>query len=105
MNRKERIEEKLKASFFPLHLEVQDESHRHSVPPGAESHFKVIVVSERFGEHKSVARHRLVNELLGAEFGSGLHALALHAWTPEEWFAKGGSAPASSPCMGGSQAG
>jgi len=104
MSRKERIEEKLHTGLSPLHLEVLDESHLHSVPEGAASHFKVIVVSERFGEHKLVGRHRLVNQLLGAEFGSGMHALALHAWTPEEWFAKGGIAPASPPCMGGSKA-
>ena len=48
MNRKETIEQKLREAFSPLHLEVADESHMHSVPEGAQSHFKVTVVSERF---------------------------------------------------------
>ena len=33
-------------AFAPLHLEVTNESHMHSVPAGSETHFKVIVVSE-----------------------------------------------------------
>lgn len=86
-----------------MHLEVIDESHMHSVPEGSESHFKVIVVSEQFGEHKLVGRHRLVNKLLTDELASGLHALALHTWTPEEWFEKGGVAPESPECLGGSK--
>ena len=32
----------------PLHLEVVNESHRHSVPDNAETHFKVVIVSENF---------------------------------------------------------
>jgi BolA protein len=105
MNRRERIEERLQSGLSPLHVEVTDESHMHSVPEGAESHFKVLVVSDRFSGAKLVSRHRMVNELLRDELGSGLHALALHTWTPEEWFDKGGAAPASPPCLGGSKAG
>lgn len=104
MNRSARIQDKVAAEFSPLHLEVIDESRMHNVPEGAESHFKLIVVSERFAEHKLVGRHRLLNRLLADEFDSGLHALALHTWTPEEWFEKGGAVPASPQCMGGSKA-
>jgi BolA protein len=103
MNRRERIQERLQDRLTPLHMEVVDESHMHSVPEGAESHFKVVVVSDRFSGSKLLARHRLVNDLLRDELASGLHALALHTWTPEEWFEKGGSAPESPPCLGGSK--
>jgi BolA protein len=105
MTRRQRIEKKLQSELAPLHLEVTDESHMHSVPEGAESHFKVLVVSDQFAQHKLVGRHRLVNRLLSDELSSGLHALALHTWTPEEWFEKGGAAPDSPECMGGSKAG
>jgi BolA protein len=44
-----------------------------------------------------------VNRELRKEFESGLHALALHTWTPDEWFEKGGNAPDSPQCMGGSK--
>jgi BolA protein len=104
MSREQRILEKLQASLQPMHVQVTDESHMHSVPEGSESHFKVVVVSERFTDQKLIGRHRLINQLLRDEFGSGLHALALHAWTPEEWFEKGGMVPASPECMGGSKA-
>jgi len=102
MSRRERIHAKLEAALSPMHLEVIDESHMHNVPEGAESHFKAIVVSEHFAQHKLLGRHRMVNRELSGEFETGLHAIALHTWTPEEWFEKGGTAPASPPCLGGS---
>ena len=102
MSRKQRIEAKLQSELSPLHLEVTDESHMHNVPEGAESHFKVVAVSERFADQKQVGRHRIVNRELSGEFENGLHALALHTWTPEEWFEKGGATPDSPRCMGGS---
>ena len=105
MSRKTRIEETLVAALTPLHLEVLDESHMHSVPPGAESHFKVLVVSEGFAADRPLARHRRVNGLLAGEFQTGLHALAIHAWTPQEWYAKGGVVPESPQCLGGAKAG
>lgn len=104
MSRKSNIEQILNGALAPVHLEVRDESHMHSVPEGAESHFKVIVVSDRFKGEKLVSRHRLINQLLSAELGSGLHALALHTWTPEEWYEKGGKTPESPPCLDGSKA-
>jgi len=104
MTRQARIEAAVRDALEPLHLEVVDESHMHSVPEGAESHFKLLVVSERFAGQNLVARHRTVNALLRPEFQAGLHALALHTWTPEEWFERGGSAPESPPCLGGSKA-
>lgn len=86
-------------------MEVTDESHEHSAPKGTESHFKVVVVSEDFAGQRSVARHRMVNKALHEEFRSGLHALALSTWTPQEWFEKGGMAPDSPRCLGGSEKG
>lgn len=103
MKRQQLLQERLTEAFHPLHLEVIDESHMHAVPEGAESHFKVTLVSDNFEDKKLVERHRAVNALLTDEFGRGLHALALHTLTPEEWFAKGGISPASPPCMGGSK--
>ena len=45
---REQIEAKLRAAFDPVYLEVVDESYRHNVPAGSESHFKVVLVSDRF---------------------------------------------------------
>jgi BolA protein len=105
MSRKARIEQALSESLTPMHLEVTDESHMHNVPEGAESHFKVLVVSDAFAGEKRIGRHRRVNALLREELDAGMHALAIHAWTPDEWFEKGGgAAPASPQCLGGSKA-
>jgi BolA protein len=103
MRIQQQIEDKLGAQFAPLHLEVANESHMHSVPPGSESHFRVVLVSEQFEDRPLVQRHRAVNAVLAEELAGGIHALALHTMTPEEWFAKGGQAPASPPCLGGSK--
>lgn len=103
MRIQQQIETKLGAQFAPLHLEVVNESHMHSVPPGSESHFRVVLVSEQFEGRPLVQRHRAVNAALAEELAGGVHALALHTMTPEEWFAKGGQAPESPPCLGGSK--
>ncbi len=99
---KQTIETKLQAAFSPIHLEVIDESHMHNVPDGAESHFKVVVVSEAFDGDKLIARHRKVNQALKSELEE-IHALALHTMTPDDWFNKGGTVTDSPPCLGGSK--
>lgn len=104
MNRRDRLHDALVAALAPAALEVHDESHGHSVPRGSESHFKIVIVSDRFEGLSLVARHRLVNETVAAEFQHGLHALAIHAYTPEQWQARGQSFPSSPPCRGGSKA-
>jgi len=104
MNRQSTIEQKLTRAFSPLHLEVADETHMHSVPEDAQSHFKVTLVSEQFSGMPLVKRHRAVNQVLAEELAGGIHALALHTMTPQEWFDKGGQAPASPPCLGGGKA-
>lgn len=104
MNRKARIETRLKDSLAPLHLDVIDESYMHATGADAESHYKVLIVSEAFGTSALLERQRLVNQLLREEFQSGLHALSQHTWTPAEWEARGGRLPKSPPCLGGSKA-
>lgn len=95
------ITEKLTNTLHPQHLEVINESHMHNVPPGSESHFKVILVSDEFEGKMPVARHRMINQALADELAGPIHALALHTLTPAEWTEKGGEAPQSPPCMGG----
>jgi len=100
MSMQQNITEKLRQALSPEHLEVINESHMHNVPPGSESHFKVIVVSDDFEGKTLIARHRLVNGALAQELNGGIHALALHTLTMQEWFDRG-RAPESPPCMGG----
>jgi len=97
----ETIERKLAARFDLLHLQVLNESSGHNVAPGSETHFKVILVSTEFEGLRLLARHRAVNEALAAELAGGVHALAIHTYTPPEWQQRFGSAPLSPPCLGG----
>jgi BolA protein len=96
------IQEKLEV-LAPEHLEVINESHMHNVPEGSESHFKVVIVSDQFAGSMLVARHRRVNELLSAEIQGPVHALSIHAMTPEEWFESGARSPDSPECLGGNK--
>jgi BolA protein len=96
------IEESLRVAFDPTHLLVDNESHKHSVKPGSETHFAVVVVSPAFDGLNLVARHRRVNETLKAVFSDGLHALRIHAVTPAEFEARP-DVPAAPPCLGGSK--
>ena len=68
----------------PSHLELINESYMHSVPPGSESHFKAVIVSEDFAGLNAVKRHQAVYRALG-ELMQRIHALALHTYTAEEW--------------------
>ena len=77
-----------------------DESYKHSVPEGAETHFKVTVVSSVFDGMKLLDRHRRVNDALAPEFESGLHALAITAKAPSQW-TEGAASAATPPCLGG----
>ncbi|MFN4262481.1 MAG: BolA family protein [Thioalkalivibrionaceae bacterium] len=98
------IELKLTEAFAPIHLSVENESHRHNVPPGSESHFKVTLVSESFRGLSLIARHRAINRVLAEELAGGVHALALHTMDPDEWLKRAGQVPDSPPCHGGAKA-
>lgn len=99
MTRKQRIHDALFVKLKPDPFVIENESHRHSVPPGSETHFKIIVVSSLFVGLLPLARHRLVNNLLAQEFSSGLHALSLHLYTPQQWQEKNSKVPASPACQ------
>ena len=81
-------------------LEVVNESHGHRVAPGSETHFKLTIVSPDFNDLKPLARHRKIYQILAEELRQGVHALALHTYSPAEWQ---GQAPNSPPCLGGSK--
>lgn len=100
MSMQQQIQQKLR-TFDPVHLEVINESNMHSVPPGSETHFKVVLVSSQLDGKRQVARHQMVYRTLANELASGVHALALHTYTPAEWRVQTQSVPASPQCMGG----
>ncbi len=95
----EKIVTKLKEALQPTHLEVINESHRHHVPTGSESHFKVIIVSDKFLEQTILTRHRTIYGILALELRDFIHALAIHAYTISEWDASQYTLHASPPCL------
>ncbi len=97
------IEQKLRNAFQPTHLAVINESNNHNVPPGSESHFKVVIVADAFNEQRLIKRHRLVNNTLAEELAEKIHALALHTYTEIEWQKQNAeNIPKSPDCLGGS---
>lgn len=101
VGREERLLVAAREALAPTHLEVINESHNHG-GSGTETHYKLIAVSAAFEGQRAVARHQRLYALTAAERETGLHALALHLYTPAEWAAVAG-APDSPACRGGSQ--
>ena len=99
--RKKRIEDTLFKAIDCQHLNVIDESGQHHVPQGAETHFKVEIVSAEFDSVSLLQRHRKINELLSREFSLGLHALSIHAFTEEQWQTKQQLSSPSPSCLDG----
>lgn len=99
MSRQQRIFQILSSELSPLELIVENESPNHRAREDAESHFKVVVVTEQFEHCSRVARHRMVNQLLQGEFDLGLHALSLQLYTSSEWAARENQARHSPDCQ------
>lgn len=72
----------------PTRLDVINESHMHaghrSSPGTGESHFRVLIISQKFAGKSRVERHRMVNEVLKGDVGGAIHALALATYAPGE---------------------
>ncbi len=98
------IEAKVAGALSPSHLDVINESHMHSVPPGSESHFKLVIVSDRFEGVSRVKRHQTVNAILEKEISEDIHALSMETLTPGEWQARQGRTLDSPACLGGGKA-
>ncbi len=97
MSLAEQIENKINAEFSPSFLQIENESHKHRSGSGS-SHFRLVIVSEKFLDLRLIARHRLVNNLLTEELAADVHALALHTFTAEEWQLRGEQAAQSPRC-------
>ena len=100
MSFQQTIEQKIQLEFQPHFFSVENESHLHSSGRGTESHFKCVIVSNVFEGTRKVQRHQRVYQLLADELNSGVHALALHLFTAEEWGKLNEKIPASTKCAG-----
>ncbi|WP_426959206.1 BolA family protein [Muricoccus radiodurans] len=87
-DRASRIRLTLSHAFPGAEVEVRDDSAQHAghagARPGGETHYTVRMVAPGFAGMTRLARSRAVHAALGAEFGTGLHALALELRAPGE---------------------
>jgi len=85
LDRRARIERKLREALAAEFVEVIDESHLHAGHVGARGgggHFRATIVSERFEGLSALAAQRLVYGVLQDEMRSEIHALSLKTRTP-----------------------
>ncbi len=86
MTTADRIRERL-AALEPETYTLDDDSAAHRGHAGAASgggHFSLTIVSPRFRNLSTLARHRLVYEAMGDLMQREIHALSISALTPEE---------------------
>lgn len=104
MNVETTLRERLLDRFKPQHMELDNESHQHSVPANAETHFRLVLVSDAFEGQRPVARHQQVYGEVPDLLQGPVHAMAMHLFTPQEWQDRAEQAAASPDCLGGSKA-
>ncbi len=97
------IHDSVTGQFAPDLLQLTNESHMHSVPPGSESHFKLVLVTDQFEGLRLVQRHQQIYKLLADQLAGPVHALALHTYTVAEWGETAAGAPDSPDCLGGNK--
>ena len=88
VDRRSRIEAKLRDGLDADHVVVVDESHLHAGHAGAREgggHYRAVVVSRRFEGQGALERQRLVYAVLADEMGGEIHALSMQTLTPAQW--------------------
>lgn len=89
------IERRLRERLEAVHVEVVDDSALHADHLGAQGgggHFRVLVVSPRFGGLTRVAAQRLVYGAVDDLMADDIHALQMQTLTPAAWRKMTGSA-------------
>lgn len=85
MTTQQLLEQKLQA-LSPVSLTIQDDSALHAGHAGntGGAHFTITIVSDAFEGLSLLKRHRLVYAAVDELMQSAIHALSIHAKTPEE---------------------
>ncbi len=82
----EELDALLRQALSPQRLVLRDDSAAHAGHAGARegAHFAVWITSSRFAGLAPLARHRLVYAAAAPLLAGRIHALQIHALTPEE---------------------
>ena len=86
MSRINAMRERL-ATLQPISLEIIDESHKHAGHEGSRDgggHYLLQIVTNQFTGKGTLARHRMIYSALGEMMKCEIHALNIHAHTPDE---------------------
>ena len=78
------IKEILIKDFNPSVLKIVNESYMHSVPKNAETHFKLVIVSDFFMNITQVKRHLIIYKSL-EDIMKQIHALSIHSFDENEY--------------------
>jgi len=85
----ENIKQILQKHISIASIEIIDQSDKHKTHPSAQEfaggHFTMLIVSKDFQNKNLLQRHRMVYDPLKNAFQSQIHALSIHAFTPEEF--------------------
>jgi len=76
------------AALSPVVVDLADDSAEHVGHAGAAAgggHFSLVIVSKDFSGLSRLARHRAVLERVGDLIPHPVHALAIRAYTPDEF--------------------
>lgn len=99
------IKARLQKAFVPFFIEVVNESSQHhGGDVNAQTHFKAVVVSDKFQSMTIKERHEQAQAVIGAEVYSKVHALSLHLRTCAEWQQQSTHPFQSPACRGGRSA-
>ena len=89
LKRKLKIDQLIIDYFKPHFFSVSDVSEQHrghqNFKENVESHFEIIIVSEKFDNRNKIERHRMVNKSLKEEFLSDLHSVTIKTYTIDEF--------------------
>jgi len=92
MSTPDKIKQLLISKLNALHVEIEDESYRHSTHSEAQrsggGHYRILVVSDQFKNRSLIERQRLVNNALKFIFSREIHAFTIRALTTAEWSQK-----------------
>lgn len=73
----------------PIHMELVDESHLHAghseEAKAGGTHYRLTLVSDFFTTLSRIERQQKINALLSDEFKTGLHALQMKLYSPDEY--------------------
>ena len=78
------IKKTLIKEFNPSVLKIVNESYMHSVPKNAETHFKLLIVSDSFNNISLVKRHQIIYKSL-EDIMKQIHALSINSYDEAEY--------------------